>query len=125
VETRCVHGLDGRFCAVCNRISRAGRASGAIGGVDLPDILRFLNDEQIRATYSAVGEVLGIAPRAMGGQLGPHSADRSWIVSAGTGLPTGYSEGDMHPSLCRRDEIIRTGTELIMRMTQWKAKQTP
>jgi hypothetical protein len=104
-------------------MSRAGRPSGAIGSADLPEILRFLNDEQIRATYSAVGELLGIAPRAMGGQLGPHTADRSWIVSAGSGLPTDYTDDEMHPSLLRRDDVIRTGTELVMRMTAWKARQ--
>ena len=120
--TRCVHGMDGRFCAVCNRVSRSGRPLGAIGSVDLGEILRFLNAEEIRATYAAVGGVLGIVPRAMGAQLGPHSAERSWIVSAGTGLPTGYSEEDLHPSLRRRDEIIRTGPELIMRMTAWKSR---
>jgi hypothetical protein len=117
---RCVHGMDGRFCAVCNRASRSARASGAIGSVDLAEILRFLNQEEIRATYAAVGEVLGIVPRAMGGQLGPHTAERSWIVSAGSGLPTDYSPEDLHPSLQRTDEIIRTGTELIMRMTAWR-----
>jgi hypothetical protein len=122
MTTRCPHGLDARFCAVCNRASRAARPAGAIGSVDLPEILRFLNAEEIRATYAAVGGVLGIVPRAMGAQLGPHSAERSWIVSAGTGLPTGYSEDDLHPSLRRRDEIIHTGTELIMRMTAWKSR---
>ena len=119
---KCVHGIDSRFCAVCNRVSRTVRPADAIGSVDLPEILRFLNAEEIRATYAAVGGVLGIIPKAMGAQLGPHSAERSWIVSAGTGLPTGYSEDDLHPSLRRRDEIIRSATELIMRMTAWKSR---
>jgi hypothetical protein len=119
---RCVHGIDSRFCAVCNRTSGAGRARGAIGSTTLPDILAFLNAAQIRATYGAVGELLGIIPRAMGAQLGPHTVERSWIVSAGTGLPTDYSRDDIHPALLRTDQIIRSGTELIMRMTAWAAR---
>ena len=120
--TRCVHGIDSRFCAVCNRTRGAGRTRGAIGSTTLPDILDFLNAVQIRATYGAVGELLGIMPRAMGAQLGPHTAERSWIVSAGTGLPTDYSPDDMHPALLRTDLMYRSGTELIMRMIAWAAQ---
>jgi hypothetical protein len=119
--TRCVHGLDSRFCAVCNRTSAAGRPRSAIGSVDLADILRFLNQEQVRATYGAVGEALGVIPRGMGARLGPHTQERSWIVNAETGLPTDYSRDDMHPALFRANEIISSGTELVMRMTAWKA----
>ena len=122
-DNRCIHGLDSRFCAACNKKSTAHRPRGAIGSVDLPEILRFLNEEQVRVTYGAVGEVLGVIPRAMGARLGPHTRERSWIVSAETGFPTDYSRDDMHPSLCRTDEIISSGTELVMRMTSWKARQ--
>jgi len=80
-----------------------------------------LNNEQVRATYGAVGEVLGVIPRAMGARLGPHSHERSWIVSAETGRPTDYGQNEMHPSLFRADEIISSGMELVMRMTAWKA----
>ncbi len=124
--TRCVHGIDSRFCAVCNRASKASRAAAAIGSVTLPEILEFLNAEQVRATYGAVGELLGVIPRAMGARLGPHTEERSWIVNADTGLPTDYSQSEMHPSLRRRNEIIDSGTGLLMRMTAWKAKrETP
>jgi hypothetical protein len=118
---RCVHGIDSRFCAVCNRTSKTSRPRGAIGSATLPEILAFLNAEQVRATYGAVGELLGVIPRAMGARLGPHTVEASWIVSAETGLPTDYSQGEMHPSLRRRDEIIDSGTGLVMRMTAWKA----
>jgi hypothetical protein len=57
----------------------------------------------------------------MGTQLGPHTAERSWIVSAGTGLPTDYSRDEMHPSLLRTDEIIGSGIALAMRLSAWKA----
>jgi hypothetical protein len=118
---RCVHGIDSRFCSVCNRTSKASRPRVAVGSATLPEILEFLNAEQIRATYAAVGELLGIVPRAMSSQLGPHTAERSWIVSAGTGLPTDYSPEEMHPSLLRADEIIGSGIALAMRLSAWKA----
>jgi hypothetical protein len=117
---KCVHGIDRRFCAVCNRTSKAGRPLGAIGSATLPDILEFLNAEKVRATYSAVGELLGIVPRSMGSQLGPHAPERSWIVSAGTGLPTDYTQEEMHPSLLQSNEIISSGVALAMRLSAWK-----
>jgi len=120
--TRCIHGIDSRFCAVCNRTSKASPPRGAVGSATLAEILEFLNAEQIRATYGAVGGLLGVIPRAMGAQLGPHTVERSWIVSAETGFPTDYSRDEMHPSLLRRDEIIGSGIELVMRLSAWKTK---
>ena len=76
----CVHGIDDRFCAVCNRTSGASRPRAAIGSVDLPEILRFLNQEQLRATYGAVAEVLGVIPRAMGARLGRRTPSRRRLV---------------------------------------------
>jgi hypothetical protein len=114
--------MDARFCAVCNKVSRASAPRGAIGSATLAEILQFLNDEQIRATYRAVGEVLGVIPRSLGARLGPHGIDASWIVSGETGLPTGYSADETHPGLHRTDEIISSGTALLMRMAAWKAR---
>jgi hypothetical protein len=122
--TRCVHGIDSRFCAVCNRTSKTSRPHGAIGSATLPEILEFLNAEQLRATYAAVGELLGVIPRAIGSQLGPHTPERSWIVSAGTGLPTDYSQDEMHPALLTNPTVISSGIELGMRLTQWKGGRT-
>jgi hypothetical protein len=121
--TRCVHGIDSRFCSVCNRSSKASRPESAIGSATLPEILAFLNAEQMRATYRAVGDVLGVSPLAISRTLGAHIPEASWIVSAETLLPAGYTAEEMHPSLLRTDEIIRSGPELIMRMTQRNAKQ--
>jgi hypothetical protein len=119
---RCVHGIDDRFCAVCNRTSKTSRPRGAIGSATLPEILAFLNAAELRATSRAVGDLIGVSPIAMGRALGPHTVEASWIVSAATGLPTDYRKDEMHPSLLRTDEIIDTGTGLIMRMTAWKAQ---
>jgi hypothetical protein len=120
---RCVHGIDSRFCAICNRSSARARPQGAIAATTLEDILRFLNDEEIRATYGAVAKLLGVVPRSLrGSRLGSPRPEASWIVAPGDGLPTGYERDQMHPSLFRTNEMIRTGTELAIRMTAWKAK---
>jgi hypothetical protein len=95
--TRCVHGIDSRFCAVCNRTSKTSRAAGAIGSVTLPEIQEFLKAEQARATARAIAEVLGVDLRTLTAQLGDAAQDGS------------------APS-------ISSGTELLMRMTAWKAK---
>ena len=121
IGTRCVHGLDSRFCAVCHKGRAASRPRGAIGSATLPEILEFLDAEQVRASYGAVGELLGVIPRAMGARLGPHTHERSWIVNADTGQPTDYSQEETHPSLFRRAEIIASGMALAMRMTTWRA----
>jgi hypothetical protein len=116
--------MDARFCSICNRPGAAGPLRGSIGATTLPTILAFLNAEQVRATYGAVGEALGVPPRAIGSRLGPHSMQASWIVDAETGLPTGYSQNDVHPALLNKSDIIASGLELVMRLAAWKAKST-
>jgi hypothetical protein len=122
-QPRCMHGLDVRFCAICNTRSAGSRPRAAIADTTLDEILRFLNDEQVRATYGAVAEVLGVAPISMGTRLGERSPEASWIVNAADGLPTGYAQHDMHPALFDRNDIISAGMQLAMRMTAWKAKK--
>ena len=118
---RCVHGMDQRFCAICNRKSPA-RPRGAIADTTIEEILRFLDDEQVRATYGAVAELLNVVPRSLGARLGERRPEASWIVSADNGLPAGYTQNDMHPSLMRRSEIITSGRLLALRMTTWKSR---
>ena len=120
-NARCIHGIDSRFCANCNRRSPFATPRGAMGSVTLAEILVFLNAEQIRATYGAVGDVLGIPGIGMGAQLGPHSIQASWVVNASTGLPSGYADPDLHPALFSNAEVIASGIELAMRLTAWKA----
>jgi hypothetical protein len=98
--TRCVHGIDSRFCAVCNRTSKASRPRAAIGSATLPEIQEFLKVEGARATARAIAEVLGVDPRSVTAQLGVETADN------GSG-----------PS-------ISSGTELLMRLTAWKAQRS-
>ena len=97
--TRCVHGIDNRFCAVCNKTSNASRPRGAIGAATLPEIQAFLETEHARATARAIAEVLGVDSRTLTAQLGTDAADDGSVPR------------------------ISSGTELLMRLTAWKAKR--
>jgi len=119
----CVHGMDSRFCAICNRTTGLRASRGSVGAASLPEILQFLNDQQVRATYGAVADVLGVIPLSMGALLGPRSPEASWIVSAETGLPTGYAQGEMHTELLRKNDVITSGIALTLRLAAWKAAQ--
>ncbi len=78
----------------------------------LDQILDCLNREQIRATYGAVGEVIGIPAIGVGAALGRRTQRASWVVNARTGKPTGYNCQQEHPDLRRKLRIITTGDEL-------------
>jgi hypothetical protein len=126
IGLRCLHGMDTRFCSICNRPKHSGKPAvrrGQVDDVSLAEIIRFLNHEQVRATYRAVAGVLGLIPRTMGSKLGPRCVEASWIVSTVTGLPTDYGLDEMHPALLHKSEIIATGGELTRRMAAWKAGQ--
>jgi hypothetical protein len=121
-RTQCVHGLDARFCSICNKVGRPKKGvSHHPPDATLAEILQFLNTQQIRATYGAVADVLGVIPRSMGARLGLPNREASWIVSAETGLPTDYAEHDIHHALRRSGEIINTGGELRKRLAAWRA----
>jgi hypothetical protein len=86
----------------------------------LDEILEFLNHEQVRATYSAVAEVLGVIPRSLAVRLEPRRPEASWIVSADTGLPAGYGQDEWHPALLSKGDIMRSGTALVLRLSMWR-----
>jgi hypothetical protein len=117
----CIHGIDERFCAACNR-TKPPSGGGAPGRATLDEVLTFLNDEQIRATYPAVAEAVGVVPRALSGQLGPRRPEASWVVSVENGLPTDYDQTEWHPTLLSRGEVIKSGRELMLRMTIRRGK---
>src|SRR5688572_2824834 len=108
--------IDGRFCANCNRPGTS-KSRSAVGNTSLEEILTFLNDEQVRATYGAVAEVLGVTPRWIGALLGPRRPEASWIVRAENGLPTDCDQTEWHPALLNHGEIITSGRALTLRMT--------
>jgi len=71
-ESRCVHGLDARFCSLCNkRRPEDGQTAmrSLVADPDLSEIIQFLNSKQVRATYGAVADVLGAIPRSMGARV--------------------------------------------------------
>jgi hypothetical protein len=55
--------------------------------------------------------------------LGSRRPEVSWIVNAETGLPADYNRQEIHSDLFSKAEIIRTGSELVLRMAAWKAKR--
>ena len=117
--------MDSRFCAICNKVSRGGfRSSPGPSDTNLTDVLRFLNDARMRATYGAVASVLGVPSRSMGARLGARRPEASWVVNSETGLPTDYEQADWHPDLFAAPSVIRTGHELTLQLALWRAKRT-
>ena len=74
-------------------------------------ILEYLNAVPVRATYGAVGDVLGVRPQAVPRLLGARRPEASWIVSSSAGEPTGYPPDQVDPRL-PGTHVIRTGDEL-------------
>ena len=75
-------------------------------------ILRCLNDHKTRATYGAVGGLLGISAPSAGQKLGDRRPFASWVVRADTGLPSWYCPDQIHPHLCANGHIIVDSSEL-------------
>ena len=85
---------------------------------ELRAILEFLKKHKIRATYQAVGEVIGVSALAVGAMLGARNSRASWVVASRTGKPTGYKPQEEHPDLYKSPRIIRTGFELTEYMRE-------
>lgn len=85
-------------------------------GIGIEEILNFLNRTKTRATYSAVGEVLGIPAKEVSNQLGPRSRRASWVVSTRSGKPTGYDDSDLDPALFTSERILSTGSKVYEAM---------
>ena len=95
---------------------------------DLRDIVRFLNGRAVRATYGAVADLVGGIARAIGARLAAvysRSPEASWVVSAESGMPTGYATHERHPKLLNKTEIISSGVELEQRMFRWQQSLIP
>ena len=82
------------------------------GSLEIGVILERLGAERRRCTYGAVAGLLGIAPAEVGPLLGGRSPGTSWVVSAKTGRPTGYSPEQIHPELELHPEVISGPEEL-------------
>ena len=116
--------MDSRFCAVCNRTGRnAKTASPLTASIGPADILRCLNETRTRATYQAVGGVLGLPAQSVGRMLGDRRAEASWVVNGDTLLPSGYEQADWHPDLLTSPNVIRSAQELMLHLALWRARQ--
>ena len=109
VPVRCVAKLDDavRFLAAHTGFSEEFRRLAVLR------ILQVLNERRQRATYGAVGKVIGIHAKYVSRRyLGDRRPEASWIVLANTGRPSGYTESEMHADLLSNDTVLRTGAEL-------------
>jgi len=78
----------------------------------IDQILTALNKRRVRATYGAVGQVLGISARNVGNRLGQRRPEASWVVNAKTGKPSGYLPNECHKDLFSNTTILRTGAQV-------------
>lgn len=79
--------------------------------IPLEDVIEFLNQRQLRATYGAVAEVAGRPASFLMTGI-PRALRYSWIVNQKTLLPTGYGEDECHPALRNKSFVLRSGAEL-------------
>lgn len=77
----------------------------------LDAILDLLSQYHQRATYGAVGHVVGV-PAAFVMRGCPRDPRHSWIVNQETGAPTGYIPAECDPNLYARDSILTTEAAL-------------
>ena len=76
-------------------------------------ILETLDQNKVRATYSAVGALVGVHPRSLAAHLGNRRPLASWVVSKSTGMPTDYLTANCHKDLQSNPRVIENPDELI------------
>jgi hypothetical protein len=125
--------MDVRFCSLCagpRPTSTPHRRTGDTTSsaiYTLEDVVRFLNEQKIRATYGAVAEVVGGIAQGIGARLDrlyAKNPQASWVVNAESGLPTGYNLRERHPSLLISTDVITNGGQLQKRMMRWKTSRS-
>ena len=82
---------------------------------DIRQALDYLNENKIRATYSAVQSYLGFGAFEKPDWseiLGPPRQYTSWVVSKKSNMPVDYQPTDLHPDLMISSEIIAKGKQL-------------
>ena len=80
------------------------------------EVLCYLNANCIRATYGALGGVIGVSPQSVGKYLGSIRPQASWVVRKKDGRPTGYSKQQEHHLLYRCEHVIDNCRELRKRL---------
>jgi hypothetical protein len=77
----------------------------------LDSILVALRQAKQRATYGAVGGLLGRLPRSVM-QGRPKNPAHSWVVLQSTGEPSGYAPAQMDPALHSNPQVITASADL-------------
>ena len=77
----------------------------------LDGILDRLHRHRQRATYRAVGGLLGRQPHTLFDGY-PFTPRNSWVVRKGDGRPTNYPPAQVHPDLLLNGRVIMTMGEL-------------
>ncbi|MGO9314646.1 MAG: hypothetical protein ACLQBD_19710 [Syntrophobacteraceae bacterium] len=78
----------------------------------LDTILNLLSRYSQRATYGAVGGVLGVPARFV--MLGrPRNPRNSWVVNKRTLYPTGYGTAQLAPGLYKQSTVLKASDELL------------
>jgi predicted transcriptional regulator len=81
--------------------------------MNIETILDALNEHKLRATYSAVGELMGVHPKSVSQYLGNRRPYASWVVSKATGMPTDYLDANCHNDLQSNPRVLESSDELI------------
>ena len=88
---------------------------------DLTPILRELERAKTRATYGAIADHLSVTARFLMSNR-PRDPLHSWVVSAQTGLPTGYGPDETHTDLLANERVLRTADDLAAFLTDAEAR---
>lgn len=83
----------------------------ATADLEIDRIVALLQKYKQRATYGALGKIVGRHPRSVM-QGRPKCARDSWIVSAATGIPTDYGSSQIDPDLESSPSVLETAEEL-------------
>ena len=86
----------------------------------LEKILDCLNSTCCRATYKAVGDVIGVHHRNVRLELRDRCPRNSWVVNKRTGQPSGYTASQIDPRFDRKSRLLTTGRELRQFVDDWE-----
>lgn len=93
------------------RMTKQMRQKPSDRDLALDTVIDYLVAARLRATYGAVGGLIGHPPMFLM-QGRPKNHRNSWIVSAETELPTGYAPSDCDPYLTTNPRVIHSEDEL-------------
>ena len=92
----------------------------------IEEVVECLNHYRLRASYEAVGAVVGCGTRHVGRLLAESHPLTSWVVSKTTGLPSNTDYDDqpllVHPDLHRTDHVIKSPAELEALITAYRIR---